>query len=107
MSRSVTSIISKQSLLDRDQVDQPDAPKVADVKSGLGTRKDVRFVRFCWEVDSASIAVNRDETYGARCWLPFAKGGWLDEFHADISCVVYWKNDGELIRNYRSSERSP
>jgi len=102
MSRSVTSIISKQSPLDRDQVAQPDAPKVADVKQGLDTGSDPRFVRFYWEVDTSTIARNRQDTFGPRVWIPFAKGGWLDKLHADISCVAYWKNDGEEIRGFRS-----
>ena len=109
MSPSVTSIVSKQSPLDRDQVAQPDAPKIADVKQGLDTSSDPRFVRFFWEMDPYTIARNRQDTFGPRVWIPFAKGGWLDKFHADISCVTYWKDDGEgkKFQNARRESSSP
>jgi hypothetical protein len=35
--------------------------------------------------------------------VPYALGGWLDVFQADIDNVVDWKNDGEAIRSYEGA----
>src|SRR5262249_18617141 len=47
----------------------------ADVRVGLQTGDDFRFVRSFWEVDPARIARTRDETFEHQPWTPFAKGG--------------------------------
>ncbi|MCY4424525.1 MAG: BREX-1 system adenine-specific DNA-methyltransferase PglX [Acidimicrobiaceae bacterium] len=70
----------------------------AEVRQGLATGDDFRFVRAFWEVDPSRIARSRDETKTGRRWAPFAKGGQYSPYWADIHLVVDWKDDGEHIR---------
>lgn len=74
-----------------------------DVRQGLATGNDFRFVRAFWEVDPARIARSRDETKTGRRWVPFAKGGDYSPYWADVHLVVNYGNDGEELRQYDGS----
>jgi hypothetical protein len=63
----------------------------ADVRQGLVTGDDFRFVRLWWEVP-----VPQSEP-GAR-WFPFAKGGEYAPYYADLHLVVDWEGGGQRIR---------
>jgi hypothetical protein len=76
--------------LDKDNLSRhTDKRKVADVKEGLGTRDDARFVRYFWEVDLASIG---------NGWYLFAKGGECLRYYKNIDWIVYWGDDGKSIK---------
>ena len=70
----------------------------AEVRVGLQTSDDFRFVRAFWEVDPARIARSREETFQGKRWVPFAKGGEYSPYYADIHLVVDWEEDGRRIR---------
>jgi len=70
----------------------------AEVRQGLTTGDDFRFVRAFWEVDPSRIARSREETLTGKRWAPFAKGGEYSPYWADIHLVVEWQDDGELLR---------
>jgi len=70
----------------------------AEVRQGLATADNFRFVRAFWEVDPARIARSREETFLGKRWVPFAKGGEYSPYYADIHLVVDWEEDGQRIR---------
>ncbi|MGI8683901.1 MAG: Eco57I restriction-modification methylase domain-containing protein, partial [Acidimicrobiales bacterium] len=72
----------------------------ADVRVGLQTGDDFRFVRAFWEVDPARIARTREETFADKRWVPFAKGGEYSPFWSDIHLVVDFERDGEQLRRF-------
>ena len=76
---------------------------VADVRQGLATGHDFRFVRAFWEVDPRRIARSCDETRAGKRWVPFAKGGEYSPYWADIHLVVDWKDDGEYLKSFDGS----
>lgn len=75
----------------------------AQVRQGLATGDDFRFVRARWEVDPHRIGHDREATRRGRRWVPFAKGGEYSPYWADIHLVVDWENDGARIRSYEGS----
>jgi hypothetical protein len=75
----------------------------AEVRQGLATADDFRFVRAFWEVDSAKIARTREETFQGKRWVPFAKGGEYSPYYADIHLVVDWEEDGRRIRDFENA----
>ena len=75
----------------------------AEVRQGLATGDDFRFVRTVWEINPARIARTREETKAGKRWAPFAKGGEYSPYWADIHLVVDWARDGEAIRAYEGS----
>jgi hypothetical protein len=74
----------------------------AEVRVGLQTSDDFRFVRAFWEVDPSRIARSREETETERRWCPFAKGGEYAPYYADIHLVVDWEHNGQRIRNFHT-----
>lgn len=88
--------------LDRDLAGRLDQPKIADLRVGLSTSDDLRFIRYWWEVPVEQIATSREETLQGKKWVPFAKGG--RPFYHDIITVVNWENDGEEIKRFRRED---
>ncbi|MCL6478737.1 MAG: BREX-1 system adenine-specific DNA-methyltransferase PglX [Peptococcaceae bacterium] len=65
-----------------------------EVRQGLATADDFRFVRAVWEVSPHKIGQGRK-------WVPFAKGGEYSPYYDDIHLVVNWENDGIEIKNFK------
>jgi Eco57I restriction-modification methylase len=80
--------------------DLPALSRHAEVKVGLQTGDDGRFVRAFWEVDPRRIIRLQTETGTGGRWAPFAKGGEYGQYWSDINLVVDWERDGERIRRY-------
>ncbi len=94
-----------------------------EVRVGLQTSDDFRFVRAWWEVDPRRILhvpvkaeelddparlreyqdACREQTWHGKRWVPFAKGGAYSPYYADVYLVVDWENDGERVRNFYGS----
>ncbi|HWH28986.1 MAG TPA: hypothetical protein VNU26_08505 [Mycobacteriales bacterium] len=64
-----------------------------DVRVGLQTSDDFRFVRLWWEVRPESIGRNER-------WSPFAKGGEYAPWYADVHLVVDWEKNGRRIKDW-------
>ncbi|MGA2912563.1 MAG: BREX-1 system adenine-specific DNA-methyltransferase PglX [Methanoregula sp.] len=89
-----------------------------EIRMGLGTRDDFRFIRLFWEIQPLKInfisnsitrktdndnETFRENTKNNHYWTYFAKGGEYSNFYSDIHLVVNWKNDGEDIKNFPKS----
>lgn len=92
-----------------------------EVKQGLATSDNFRFVRYWWEVyitgDHRKIyTLNNNPTIGfyfkdrkqaqesGKSWFPYMKGGSYKKWFGNQKYVVYWKNDGELIKSLRRED---
>lgn len=62
---------------------------IAEVRQGLATTDNERFVRLCWEVDPKEI--------GTR-WFPYVKGAGTERWWAPINHVIDWKDNGAEIK---------
>lgn len=83
-----------------------DATKVADlfeVKEGLGTRDDARFMRFHWEVSQARI---RRSASGLEKWIKADKAGQFRRWYGNQRYVLNWAQDGHEIKNFRNEDGS-
>jgi len=75
-----------------------------DLRQGLATADNGRFVRYWWEVSYNRIAfgqTSRDTAMesGGR-WFPYNKGGTPMPWWGNQSHVVNWENDGREIRAF-------
>lgn len=75
----------------------------AEVRVGLQTGDDFRFVRLAWEVDPRRIAAQREDTRRRKPWALFAKGGEYSPYWADVHLVVNWAVDGATLREFSGS----
>ena len=78
-------------------------PKVSeffDVKEGLGTRDDSRFLRCFWEVSYSQIRLSSD---GEEKWVPTDKAGGFRKWFGSNETVMNWEGDGHEIRSFEKS----
>ncbi|WOQ17830.1 BREX-1 system adenine-specific DNA-methyltransferase PglX [Raineyella sp. W15-4] len=87
--------------------------EVANLRQGLATADNNRFLRQWWEVSGSRTAfasTSREEAAasGAR-WFPYNKGGEFRKWYGNQEHVVNWENDGAEIVDFkpRSVIRNP
>ena len=87
--------------------------EVANLRQGLATADNNRFLRQWWEVSgrrAAFACTSREEAQasGAR-WFPYNKGGEFRKWYGNQEHVVNWENDGAEIVAFkpRSVIRNP
>ncbi len=61
----------------------------ADVRQGLATTDNKRFVRYWWDVDPAQNGIR---------WFPYVKGAGSDRWYSPILHVVNWADNGAEIK---------
>ncbi|HEY9870925.1 MAG TPA: DNA methyltransferase [Candidatus Obscuribacterales bacterium] len=64
--------------------------ELADVRQGLATSDNRRFVRHWWDVDPTEI--------GTR-WIPYVKGAGSDRWYSPVMHMVNWADDGAEIKD--------
>lgn len=76
--------------------------EIADLKTGLSTTDNNRFLRFWYEVKNDSICFSsktRDDALESNDkWFPYIKGGKNRKWYGNRELVVKWYNDGFEIR---------
>ena len=79
--------------------------EAANLRQGLATADNNRFLRQWWEVSgrrTAFTCTSREEAAasGAR-WFPYNKGGEFRKWYGNQEHVVNWENDGEEIFDFK------
>ena len=75
----------------------------AEIKQGIATGDNNRFLRLWWEVPFSSFKAdckNRNEAIESCAkWFPYNKGGQYKRWYGNNDYVVDWSKDGDGIRN--------
>jgi SAM-dependent methyltransferase len=87
---SIREIFARFPPLDKDGAGAERQVKVADVKEGMHTNQDQRFIRQYWEVPTESL--------GKVKWVPFLETGAGTSFYSDILLVVNWADNGRELK---------
>ena len=78
---------------------------IADVKQGLATGDNNRFLRFWYEVETGNICFNAESAEMAdeshKKWFPYNTGGAFRKWYGNIEYVVNWGHNGLEIKNIR------
>ena len=73
-----------------------------DVRQGLATSNNGKFVRFWFEVSISKIGTKCSSAQDAKeshCkWFPFNKGGDYRKWYGNLEHVVNWEDDGREIK---------
>ena len=76
---------------------------LGDIKVGLQTGENTKFLRYWWEVDFNNIgfsSINCEDSKNTnKKWFPYNKGGDYRKWWGNQEFVVNWENDGYEIRN--------
>lgn len=76
---------------------------VATLKQGMKTADNQRFLRLWFEPSfllTGCQSVNKTSNYDGSSWVPYLKGGEFRKWFGNFDYVLYWKNDGEELRNF-------
>ena len=68
----------------------------ADVRAGIQTSKNERFLRLWWEIGKDKV---RNNTNNER-WVKYAKGGPYVKWYGNNWCTIDWKDDGKSLQNF-------
>lgn len=68
----------------------PPLGEFAEVRQGLATTDNDRFVKFNWEVDQDEIN---------KIWFPYVKGAGSQRWFSPVVHVVKWENNGQEIKD--------
>lgn len=63
--------------------------ELAEIKQGLATSDNERFIKFWWQVPEAEL--------GQR-WIPYVKGSGCERWYSPVETVVDWGMDGTTIK---------
>lgn len=81
----------------------PSLGDVAEIKSGMSTSDNDRFLRQWYEVSRDDTCVSANSLESAReskrKWFPFNKGGGYKSWFGNSDVIVNWLNDGEDIKD--------
>ncbi|PJI93567.1 Eco57I restriction-modification methylase domain-containing protein [Luteimicrobium subarcticum] len=82
--------------------------EVANLRQGLATADNNRFLRQWWEVSGVRTAfscTSREDAAasGAR-WFPYNKGGEFRKWYGNHEFVLNWDNDGAEIRTFGTED---
>ena len=83
-------------------VELPKLGEIAQLKQGLITADNFRFLRFWWEMGSEHIGFRFEDIDSARAskmrWFPYLKGGNFNRWYGNQEYCVNWAYDGAEIK---------
>ena len=75
-----------------------------DVKQGLATADNNRFLRYWFEVNINKCKFDsvdaKDLIESGKKWIPYNKGGQRRQWYGNYDYLVNWENDGYEIKNF-------
>lgn len=82
-------------------------PEFGEVKQGLSTADNDRFLRLWWEVLKNSIGFNfksnTEAMLSKKKWFPHNKGGQYRKWYGNDDYIINWENNGDEIKNYKKA----
>ncbi len=85
VTNNIRDIFTKYSSVESDDI---------NVRVGIQSSDDYRFVRTSWEVD---------EKKAGSFWFPYAKGGSFSPLYSDLHLVINWYEDGREMKAWTES----
>lgn len=73
-----------------------DLDKTVDIRAGIQTSNNNRFLRFWWEIDNSNIY---DGINNAK-WVVYSKGGPFNKWYGNLWLVIDWEENGNKLRKY-------
>ena len=83
---------------------------LGDIKVGLQTGENTRFLRYWWEVDFNNIGFSsincEDSKLSGYKWFPFNKGGSFRKWYGNQEYVINFENNGIELENFEKANVS-
>ena len=84
----------------------PPLKNLADLKKGMDTGLNDRFIRLWHEVETSKTNFHlsdEKETFESIKWVPYKKGGSAVKWYGNNDYVINWQNGGEEVVNFTKS----
>lgn len=80
----------------REKMKGKDLDKTVDIRAGIQTSNNNRFLRFWWEVDKSNIynGINLAK------WVIYSKGGPFNKWYGNLWLLIDWEEDGNKLKKY-------
>ena len=75
----------------------------ADVKKGLSTGDNNKYIRYWYEISINNIGLHLNEYNKNYKWYPINKGGSFRKWYGNNQFVVNWENNGSTLKNFKGS----
>ncbi len=80
-------------------------PSAGDIRKGLRTGDNFRFVRALWEIPIAGLtpdisAEDSDEEKERSGWVPLVLGGTSRSWYSPLTVALNWRSNGAELREY-------
>ncbi len=85
----------------------PAASCLYDIKSGIRSGDNERFLRFWHEVQLSKCSFVQNDAHNLAKWFPSNKGEGYRRWYGNNFRVVNWEHDGKEIREFPGSDASP
>ena len=80
----------------REKMKGKDLDKTVDIRAGIQTSNNNRFLRFWWEVDKSNIYNGINLTK----WVIYSKGGPFNKWYGNLWLLIDWEEDGNKLKKY-------
>ena len=78
----------------------PSINSVINIRLGMTTADNARFVRSWWEPNQKKITFSPSEQNAVIKWAPYNKGGDYRKWYGNQQFIVNWENNGYEIRHF-------
>lgn len=75
--------------------------KIGDVKAGLQTANNEKFLRLWHEIDIKKFSEFNDSSLSK--WFPYNKGGNFRKWYGNHEYLINWENNGFELKNFKKS----
>lgn len=74
--------------------------KTADIRAGIQTSNNNRFLRFWWEINKNIILSESADPEFVKKWVKYSKGGPYQKWYGNIWLVIDWENNGKKLQEF-------
>lgn len=78
--------------------------KTADIRAGIQTSNNNRFLRFWWEVNSEDILPENEDPEVNNKWVRYSKGGPYQKWFGNIWLTIDWERSGKKLQEFLISK---
>lgn len=78
--------------------------RTADIRAGIQTSNNNRFLRFWWEIRSEDILSEGETTEIQKKWVRYSKGGPSKKWFGNIWLTIDWEKSGRKLQEFLISK---
>lgn len=78
--------------------------KTADIRAGIQTSNNNRFLRFWWEVDEKDVLSEEESPEINKKWVRYSKGGPYQKWYGNLWLTIDWEFSGKKLREFLISK---